>query len=50
MSAPAVAAGPVASRLSFLDRYLAVWILVAMAHAASASADSSRGSGTRWRR
>ncbi|OKH95581.1 ACR3 family arsenite efflux transporter [Streptomyces uncialis] len=31
MSAPAVAAGPVASRLSFLDRYLAVWILVAMA-------------------
>ncbi|MFI1016305.1 ACR3 family arsenite efflux transporter [Streptomyces sp. NPDC020965] len=31
MTAPAAAAGPVASRLSFLDRYLALWILVAMA-------------------
>ncbi|MGW2814464.1 ACR3 family arsenite efflux transporter [Streptomyces sp. NPDC001415] len=30
MSGP-VAAGPVAARLSFLDRFLAVWILVAMA-------------------
>lgn len=27
----AVAAGPVAARLSFLDRFLAVWIMVAMA-------------------
>ncbi|MFE7133303.1 ACR3 family arsenite efflux transporter [Streptomyces sp. NPDC057638] len=31
MSAPAVPTGPVASRLSFLDRYLALWILAAMA-------------------
>jgi arsenite transporter len=31
VSAPAVPAGPVAARLSFLDRYLALWILAAMA-------------------
>ncbi|MER5770272.1 ACR3 family arsenite efflux transporter [Streptomyces sp. NPDC001985] len=31
MTTPAVTAGPVASRLSFLDRYLALWILAAMA-------------------
>lgn len=30
-AAPEVPEGPVARRLSFLDRFLAVWILIAMA-------------------
>lgn len=49
MTADMPATGPVVARLSFLDRFLVAWILVAMA-SDSAGGGSSPASGTHWRR